>query len=137
MASIRWGIIGCGDVTEKKSGSRLSKGRSLATRCGDAAGRRQSGGLCQTPRCPDAGTTMPTTLIADPEVDAVYIATPPDSHKYYALACAAAGKPVLVEKPLALTGADADEMVAACCDRRGEDLHGLLSPGHAAVPDHP
>ncbi len=41
-------------------------------------------------------------LINDPEVDAVYIATPPSSHKEYTILCAKAGKPVYVEKPMAL-----------------------------------
>ena len=41
-------------------------------------------------------------LINDPEVDAVYIATPPSSHKEYTIKVAKAGKPVYVEKPMAL-----------------------------------
>jgi predicted dehydrogenase len=52
-------------------------------------------------------------LIADPGVDAVYIATPPDSHCAYALAAAAAGKPALVEKPMARNTAECDRMVDA------------------------
>ena len=53
-------------------------------------------------------------LIADPEVDAVYVATPPASHKQYVLAAAEAGKPVYVEKPMALDAKECDEMIAAC-----------------------
>ncbi|HSD82272.1 MAG TPA: Gfo/Idh/MocA family oxidoreductase, partial [Anaerolineae bacterium] len=49
-----------------------------------------------------------------PEVDAVYIATPPDSHRAYTLAVAQAGKPVYVEKPMALNAVECQEMVAAC-----------------------
>jgi len=52
-------------------------------------------------------------LIADPEVDAVYIATPPDSHLSYALQVAAAGKPAYVEKPMARSAAECDRMVTA------------------------
>ena len=89
---VRWGIIGCGDVTEVKSGpgfyqaerSRLvavmRRNRELAA---DYARRHN------VPRWYDRAEQ----LIADPEVDAVYIATPPDSHLYYALQVAAAGKP--------------------------------------------
>ena len=47
-------------------------------------------------------------------MDAVYIATPPSSHKEYTLQAARAGKPVYVEKPMALTSADCQEMIAAC-----------------------
>ena len=53
-------------------------------------------------------------LIHDPEVDAVYIATPPSSHKQYTLMSAEAGKPVYVEKPMALNFVECLEMVAAC-----------------------
>ncbi len=53
-------------------------------------------------------------LIDDPEVDAVYIATPPDTHLSYTLMAAAAGKPVLVEKPMARTYAECQQMIAAC-----------------------
>lgn len=53
-------------------------------------------------------------LLADPEVDAVYISTTNEKHRPQTLAAAAAGKHVLCEKPLALTLDDAREMVAAC-----------------------
>ena len=53
-------------------------------------------------------------LINDPEVDAVSIATPPNSHKEYTLMAAAAGKPVYVEKPMAMNHAQCQEMVDAC-----------------------
>lgn len=59
------------------------------------------------------GTTGRRVLIADPEVDAVYIATPPDSHESYALQVAAAGKPAYVEKPMARSTVECDRMVAA------------------------
>jgi len=57
-------------------------------------------------------------LLADPNVDAVYISTTNELHKAQTLAAAAAGKHVLCEKPLALTLDDAREMVSAC-DRAG------------------
>ncbi len=53
-------------------------------------------------------------LINDPEVDAVYIDTPPDSHEEYTLKAAAAGKPVYVEKPMARNAKEYNEMAAAC-----------------------
>jgi predicted dehydrogenase len=57
-------------------------------------------------------------LIADPDVDAVYIATPPDSHCDYTLLAAAAGKPVYVEKPMGRTAAECDTMIQACARLR-------------------
>jgi predicted dehydrogenase len=53
-------------------------------------------------------------LIHDPEVDAVYVATPPDSHAEYALRAARAGKPVYVEKPMARTHAECRAMLDGC-----------------------
>jgi predicted dehydrogenase len=113
MNPIRWGIIGCGDVTEVKSGPGFQKaaGSSLV------AVMRRSADLAKdyaqrhgVPRWYDDARA----LIADPQVDAVYIATPPSSHKEYTLLAAQAGKPVYVEKPMALTSADCAEMIAAC-----------------------
>ncbi|HEX9116922.1 MAG TPA: Gfo/Idh/MocA family oxidoreductase [Anaerolineae bacterium] len=113
MAIIRWGIIGCGDVTEVKSGPGFQLARNSAL----VAVMRRNAALAEdyarrhgVPRWyADAAQ-----LIHDPEVDAVYVATPPSSHKEYVLACAAAGKPVYVEKPMALDFAQCQEMIAAC-----------------------
>ena len=110
---VRWGIVGVGDVTEHKSGP----GFQLADRSELVAVMRRSGdkaadyakrhGVARWYDDADA-------LINDPDVDAVYIATPPDSHHDYALRVAAAGKPVYVEKPMARTAAECDAMIAAC-----------------------
>src|SRR3972149_3048745 len=54
------------------------------------------------------------SLLADPEIDVVYLATPHDLHAQQTLLCAAAGKHVLVEKPMALSVAEAASMVEAC-----------------------
>jgi len=113
MNSIRWGIIGCGAVTEVKSGPALQKadGSQLVAvmrRNGDLAAdyaRRHN---------VDRWYDNADALINDPQVDAVYIATPPSSHKDYALAVAAAGKPVYVEKPMARLHAECLEMITAC-----------------------
>ncbi|MFZ1754966.1 MAG: Gfo/Idh/MocA family oxidoreductase [Caldilineaceae bacterium] len=113
MATIRWGIIGCGDVCEVKSGPGFQKARNSAL----VAVMRRNGELAadfaqrhNVPRWYDDAQA----LIGDPEVDAVYVATPPSSHKEYTLLAAAAGKPVYVEKPMAPTYADCVEMVEAC-----------------------
>ncbi len=96
---IRWGIIGCGNVTEVKSGPayKLVNGFQLTTvmrrdveKLKDYAKRHKI----------EKYYTNAEELINDNEIDAVYIATPPDSHMYYALKVAAAGKPCCIEKPL-------------------------------------
>src|SRR5450432_1142641 len=113
MNLVRWGMIGCGDVTEKKSGPAFAKvpGSSLVAvmrRNGPAAAdyARRHG----VPRWYDDAAK----LIHDPEVDAVYIATPPDTHASYTEAVAQARKPVYVEKPMARTLAECEAMNAAC-----------------------
>ncbi|MBD2848133.1 Gfo/Idh/MocA family oxidoreductase [Paenibacillus sp. IB182496] len=113
MGTIRWGIIGCGDVTEVKSGPALQKAEGSAL----TAVMRRSGELAKdyasrhgVPKWYDDAER----LIADPEVDAVYVATPPSSHLQYALLAARAGKPVYVEKPMARNTAECEAMIAAC-----------------------
>jgi predicted dehydrogenase len=111
--TICWGIIGCGNVTEVKSGPGFQK----ADRSALVAVMRRQGHLAAdyarrhgVPRWYDDAEK----LIHDPEVNAVYIATPPANHKAYALMCARAGKPVYVEKPMARNHQECLEMIAAC-----------------------
>ncbi len=107
---VRWGIIGCGDVTEVKSGPgfRLANGSALvAVMRRDAAKAADYAKRHGVPRWYDRADA----LIADPEVDAVYIATPPDAHLACALKVAAAGKPAYVEKPMARHTPECDAMV--------------------------
>ena len=113
MKTIRWGMIGCGDVTEVKSGPGFYKSDhstllAVTNRTLDKAyDYAQRHGVARV--YPDA-----TALLADPEIDAVYIATPPAGHKALTLQAAAAGKHVYVEKPMALNHAECEEMIAAC-----------------------
>lgn len=113
METVRWGIIGCGNVTEVKSGPALQKAahsQLVAVMRRDGALARDYAERHGVPRWYDDAQA----LIDDPEVNAIYIATPPSSHKAYTLAAAAAGKPVYVEKPMALDFAECQEMIAAC-----------------------
>ena len=113
MKDIRWGIIGCGDVTERKSGPGLQKaeGSSLV-----AVMRRDGAKAADYAKRHGVPTWYDDAdkLIADPNVDIVYVATPPDSHQEYCLKAAAAGKPVYVEKPMARTADECRQMVDAC-----------------------
>ena len=112
MKTIRWGMIGCGDVTEIKSGPGFQKARGSQL----VAVMRRNGALA---RDYASRHSVPTwyddaeALIHDRNVDAVYIATPPSSHKEYALAAARAGKPAYVEKPMALNYSECKEMIEA------------------------
>ena len=113
MKAIRWGIIGCGDVTEIKSGPGFQK----ADHSELVAVMRRHGELAEdyarrhnVPKWYDDAQR----LIDDPEVDALYVATPPAFHKEYTLLCARAGKPVYVEKPMALNHEECQAMIRAC-----------------------
>jgi predicted dehydrogenase len=113
LDKVRWGIIGCGDVTEVKSGPAFQKVNNSEL----VAVMRRTGELAkdyaerhQVPKWYDDADQ----LINDPDVNAIYIATPPGSHKEYTLKAARAGKPVYVEKPMARNYAECQEMIAAC-----------------------
>jgi predicted dehydrogenase len=111
--TIRWGIIGCGDVTEVKSGPGFQKAEGsalVAVMRRDAARAKDYAQRHNVPRWyADADE-----LIADQEVDAVYVATPTSSHKEHVLRAARAGKPVLVEKPMGMSAAECEVMINAC-----------------------
>ncbi len=99
---VRWGIIGCGAVCEVKSGPAFSKveGSELVAvmrRNFDLA--RDFAERHNVPRF----YSNAEALIADQDVDAVYIATPPSSHREYALQVAKAGKICCIEKPMAVS----------------------------------
>lgn len=100
MKKIKWGFIGCGEVTEKKSGPafNLVEGSEVVAVMSRTKERARS---YATRHNIKRWYTDASELINDPDVNAVYIATPPASHPIYAIMAMNAGKPVYVEKPLA------------------------------------
>jgi predicted dehydrogenase len=116
MKTLRWGIIGCGEVTEVKSGPGFQKAAGsalVAVMRRDGEKARDYARRHAVPRA----YGLATDLIDDAEVDAVYIATPPSSHLELSLRVAEAGKPCLVEKPMALTHAECLRMTDAFAAR--------------------
>jgi predicted dehydrogenase len=110
---ICWGIIGAGSVCQVKSAPAMNKipGSRIAAvmrRNGEKA--REFAARHGVPQWYDDADA----LLADPDVNAVYIATPPGSHRELTLKAAAAGKPVYVEKPMARTWQECRDMIAAC-----------------------
>ncbi len=110
MKKIKWGIIGCGDVTERKSGPAFNKVEGSRLHmvmrrnfdlAKDYALRHN---VAQW-------TNNAEDLINNPNVDAIYVATPPASHAEYAIKSMKAGKPVYVEKPMATTYQQCMDMV--------------------------
>lgn len=107
---VRWGIIGCGDVCEVKSGPVFSKvdGSSLvAVMRRDRAKAEDFARRHRVSRFYDDAAA----LTNDPDVNAIYIATPPESHEMYAIAAIDARKPVYVEKPVALNSSSCRRMM--------------------------
>lgn len=102
---IKWGFIGCGDVTEKKSGPAFNKvegSKVIAVMSRNEARARSYAERHHVPKW----YTDAQELVDDPEVNAVYIATPPSSHATFAIMAMKAGKPVYIEKPMAATYED-------------------------------
>jgi 1,5-anhydro-D-fructose reductase (1,5-anhydro-D-mannitol-forming) len=97
---IHWGIIGCGNVTEVKSGPAYQKTEGFEI---EAVMRRDANKAADYAKRHGIQKyyTNADDLINDTEIDAIYIATPPDTHKYYGLKVALAGKICCIEKPLA------------------------------------
>ncbi|MDX9982076.1 MAG: Gfo/Idh/MocA family oxidoreductase [Lentisphaeria bacterium] len=108
---LRWGIVGTGGIakTFAKALDQAQRGvkQAVASRTPERAAE-----FAAQHGFPVAHGSY-AALIADPEVDAVYVATPHPCHIEPVLALLAAGKHVLCEKPLGVTAAECRQMVAA------------------------
>jgi len=113
MAKLRWGLIGCGDVARKRVAQAIiNDSRSqLVAACRRVEAKLED--FCNS-FAVERRYTNANDLFNDPDIDAVYIATPVKEHCPQTLAAARAGKHVLVEKPMAMTVNECDQMIAAC-----------------------
>ncbi|HKO81001.1 MAG TPA: Gfo/Idh/MocA family oxidoreductase [Chitinophagaceae bacterium] len=119
MKKINWGIIGCGDVTEVKSGPAFNKVNNsalIAVMRRDAGKAKDYAARHNVPKW----YTEANSLINDPDINAIYIATPPSSHKEYTLAALKAGKPVYVEKPMSMNAGEAEHMMEMVAEKNGK-----------------
>ncbi len=110
MDKVRWGIIGVGNVTELKSGPAFQKAHHselVAVMRRDAEKAEDYARRHHVPRWYSSADK----LINDPEVNAVYVSTPPSTHAQYAIQSMKAGKPVYVEKPMAINYRECREML--------------------------
>jgi predicted dehydrogenase len=106
---INWGIIGCGDVTEVKSGPAFNKvpnSKLVAVMRRDAEKAKDYANRHGV----EKWYSNADDLINDPVVTAIYVATPPLNHEEFAIKSMKAGKPVYVEKPMALNARAAERM---------------------------
>lgn len=100
MTVIRWGMIGCGNVTERKSAPAYQQVEGFALHGVFNRTRAKAEDYAARHGVPQIFDSA-ADLIHAPDIDAVYIATPPDSHEAYAIEVARAGKPCCIEKPMA------------------------------------
>lgn len=112
MKKLHWGIIGCGNVTEKKSGPAFYRLPETALTAVMRRDREKAADYARRHRVAKFYSDA-SELIDDPEVEAVYIATPPSSHAELTIKALKKGKPVYVEKPMATSYAECLEMVEA------------------------
>ena len=97
---IKWGIIGCGEVTKYKSGpafSKIANSEVVAVMSRDLSKAEAYAKDRGIPKWFDDAQS----LVNDPDVNAVYIATPPSSHATFAIMSMKSGKPCYIEKPMA------------------------------------
>ena len=109
--TVNWGIIGCGNVCEVKSGpafNKVANSKLVAVMRRDLSKAKDYADRHNVPLFyNDAGT-----LINNENVNAIYIATPPSTHELYTEMALKAGKPVYVEKPLTINAASCERMIA-------------------------
>jgi 1,5-anhydro-D-fructose reductase (1,5-anhydro-D-mannitol-forming) len=113
MKTIRWGILGCGDVAEKKGGPALYQATNSELIAVMRRDKAKAEDFAQRHGAKRAYDSV-EDLLADTEIDAIYIATPPHLHCEQTLLCAQMGKHVLCEKPMALNSIECEQMITAC-----------------------
>ena len=109
---INWGIIGCGNVCEVKSGPAFQLVENSALYAVMRRNKEKAQDFAQRHSVPNYYSSA-HELIQNSKIDAVYIATPPNTHAYYTIKALKAGKPVYVEKPMALNYKECKQMIEA------------------------
>jgi len=113
VTPLRWGVLGVANIAVRAvipPLQRARNGRVVAIASRTAEKAREAAQRLEIPRA----HASYEALLADPDVQAVYIPLPNSMHREWTIRCAEAGKHVLCEKPLSLTAAECQEMIAAC-----------------------
>lgn len=131
MKKIKWGVIGCGGIADRRTipGMLLCENAEcIAVMDKNPESTERVKEKYNIP----VGVSNEDELLAMPEIDAVYIATPVFCHKEQVLAAADAGKHILLEKPMGITAAEATE-ISDYCAKKGVKLGvGFMMRFHAA-----
>jgi len=109
--TIRWALVGYGSLADKRVAAALQQAQGSALSCVWGRNPDKARDFAARHNIAQAHDSLDALLESD--IDAVYVCTPPDSHAEYALPAIAAGKHVMVEKPMAASVADCESMVAA------------------------
>ena len=124
MKQINWGFIGCGEVTEKKSGPAFNEIEGSQVVAVMSRSEKKARSYAEKHHI-SKWYTDAQELVDDPDVNAIYIATPPSSHATFAIMAMYAGKPVYIEKPLAASYDDcarinrvSEQTGVPCLDRK-------------------
>ena len=103
MRKVKWGVIGVAKIATEKVIPAMQRGEVSRNRCDRLARSRQGAGGRGQARHSRARTAPTRSLLADPEIEAIYNPLPNELHVPWTLRALAAGKHVLCEKPIALT----------------------------------
>ena len=114
--TLRWAVVGCGSVAEHKGGPALYNVEGSELTVAMSRDRQRAAGFAERHGAKRYYTRFEDVL-ADDEVNAIYVATPPHVHAAQAVAAARAGKHILCEKPMALTVAECDRIIAEALQR--------------------
>ena len=132
---IRWGILSTAGIARRSVGPGIHKARNGVLRAVASRSLERARGFAADLEIPTAYGSY-AELLADPEIDAVYIPLPTSLHHRWVIAAARAGKHVLVDKPFAVDAAEAVEMVDACREAGVQLIEGFMyryDPRHARL----
>jgi len=116
MSVIHWGILGTGGIAKKFAEALALLPDARMTAVGSRT-QASADAFAATWKIPNRHGSY-AALMADPEVDAVYIATPHTLHRDNAIGCLAAGKAVLCEKPFTINARQAEDVIALARNKK-------------------
>jgi len=111
--TIRWGILGCGDVARRRVAAAIQQNSNSVLQAVCRRDQQQLQQFCDDFQVPDSYTDSQQLLEA-PNIDALYIATPVYLHEPQTVLAAQQGKHVLVEKPMAMSVRECESMMETC-----------------------
>jgi predicted dehydrogenase len=129
---LRWGLVGCGDVAQKKGGPALYKTEGCSLVAVMSRNEERAASFARQHGARRHYTNY-EELLADGEVNAIYVATPPDVHLEQTMAALRAGKHVMCEKPMGLTLAECDRMIRSAAESRGQLMIAYYRRKYTAV----